>query len=385
MKNFYEIKITGKDTKRFIRTLHRMKIQLYKIKYQDNSVIIWIDRENYQELRKVKTIYKIELVGYHGILKIEYLLKKYSLFISMMSIGLLLILILSKMIFSIEVIHVKKEYRDFIKEELKKEGIELFHFQKSFDKQEQIVKKITTTYRDKIEWLEIERIGTKYIAKVEERKYSNTKNDGEPRDIIAKKDGRILEIEASTGTIIAKKDQYVKKGDILISGQIKNKDILMAEVKAEGKVKALTWYTVNVSLPYHYQEEKKTGEKRKVLNIQILSKKWNIFGSKKEYNKETSPIFEIKNQLIPISISLCEEEKINKIEKVYTRDLALIEASRIAREKLEQKLGDDIEILYEKSLKITEENSKIDIEIFFTLKEDITAYQEIPEVVEEES
>jgi len=46
-----------------------------------------------------------------------------------------------------------------------------------------------------------------------------------------------------------------------------------------------------------------------------LSKKWNIFGSKKEYNKETSPIFEIKNQLIPISISLCEEEKINKIEK----------------------------------------------------------------------
>jgi len=220
---------------------------------------------------------------------------------------------------------------------------------------------------------------------VEERKYSNTKNDGEPRDIIAKKDGRILEIEASTGTVIAKKDQYVKKGDVLISGQIKNKDILMAEVKAEGKVKALTWYTVNVSLPYHYQEEKKTGEKRKVLNIQILSKKWNIFGSKKEYNKETSPIFEIKNQLIPISISLCEEEKINKIEKVYTRDLALIEASRIAREKLEQKLGDDIEILYEKSLKITEENSKIDIEIFFTLKEDITAYQEIPEVVEEES
>ena len=385
MKNFYEIKITGKDTKRFIRTLHRMKIQLYKIKYQDNSVVIWIDRENYQELRKIKTIYKIELVGYHGILKIEYLLKKYSLFISMMGIGLLLILILSKMIFSIEVIHVKKEYRDFIKEELKKEGIELFHFQKSFDKQEQIVKKITTTYRDKIEWLEIERIGTKYIAKVEERKYSNTKNDGEPRDIIAKKNGRILEIEASTGTVIAKKDQYVKKGDVLISGQIKNKDILMAEVKAEGKVKALTWYTVNVSLPYHYQEEKKTGEKRKVLNIQILSKKWNIFGSKKEYNKETSPIFEIKNQLIPISISLCEEEKINKIKKVYTRDLALIEASRIAREKLEQKLGDDIEILYEKSLKITEENSKIDIEIFFTLKEDITAYQEIPEVVEEES
>lgn len=385
MKNFYEIKITGKDTKRFIRTLHRMKIQLYKIEYQDNSVIIWIDRENFSELKKIKTIYKIELINYHGVLKIEYLLKKYSLFILMMGIGILLILLLSKMIFSVEVIHVKKEYRDFIKEELKKEGIDLFHFQKTFDKQEQIVKKITTTYRDKIEWLEIERIGTKYIAKVEERKYSNVKDDETPRDIIAKKDGRILEIEASTGTVIAKKDQYVKKGDVLISGQIKNKDILMAEVKAEGKVKALTWYTVNVSLPYYYQEEKATGEKRKALNIQILSKKWNFSNGKKFSNKKTLPIFEIKNPLIPISISLCEEEKIDKTEKLYTRDLASIEASRIAREKLKQKLGNDIEILYEKSLKITEENSKIDIEIFFTLKEDITAYQEIPEEIEEES
>lgn len=385
MENFYEVRITGKDTKRFIRTLHRMKIQLYKIEYQDNSVVIWIDKENFSELKKIKTIYEIELINYHGILKIEYLLEKYSLFIFMMSIGIIFILILSKLIFSVEVIHVKKEYRDFIKEELKKEGIDLFHFQKSFDKQEQIVKKITVTYRDKIEWLEIERIGTKYIAKVEERKYSNINDDGKPRDIIAKKDGRILEIEASTGTVIAKKDQYVKKGDLLISGQIKNKDLLMAEVKAEGKVKALTWYTVNVSLPYHYQEEQATGEKVKTLNIQILSKKWNLFGNKNFKNKKVSSIFKIKNLLLPISISIDEEEKINKTERLYTRDLAIIEASRIAREKLKQKLGSDIEILYEKSLKITEENSKIDIEIFFTIKEDITSYQDIPENIEEES
>lgn len=385
MENFYEVRITGKDTKRFIRTLHRMKIQLYKIEYQDNSVVIWIDKENFSELKKIKTIYEIELINYHGILKIEYLLEKYSLFIFMMSIGIIFILILSKLIFSVEVIHVKKEYRDFIKEELKKEGIDLFHFQKSFDKQEQIVKKITVTYRDKIEWLEIERIGTKYIAKVEERKYSNINDDGKPRDIIAKKDGRILEIEASTGTVIAKKEQYVKKGDLLISGQIKNKDLLMAEVKAEGKVKALTWYTVNVSLPYHYQEEQATGEKVKALNIQILSKKWNLFGNKNFKNKKVSSIFKIKNLLLPISISIDEEEKINKTERLYTRDLAIIEASRIAREKLKQKLGSDIEILYEKSLKITEENSKIDIEIFFTIKEDITSYQDIPENIEEES
>ena len=90
-------------------------------------------------------------------------------------------------------------------------------------------------------------------------------------------------------------------------------------------------------------------------------------------------MFQIKNSLLPLSISWNEEEEVVRREKVYTKDLALFEASSLAREKLQNMLGNDIEILYEKSLKITEENSKIDIVVFFTVKEDITAYQKTPE------
>ena len=90
-------------------------------------------------------------------------------------------------------------------------------------------------------------------------------------------------------------------------------------------------------------------------------------------------MFQIKNYLLPLSISWNEEEEVVRREKVYTKDLALLEASSLAREKLQNMLGNDIEILYEKSLKITEENSKIDIVVFLTVKEDITAYQKTPE------
>lgn len=375
MHNFYEIKIVGKDIKRFIRSLYRKNIQLHKIEWGESSVILLVDREGLQKIKEIKTVYQIDIVGYYGIFKLEYYFRKYFLFLCNLVIGVFLILFLSHLIFDVQVVHVKEEMRSFIAEELAKEGIRPFHFQKSFDEQEKIVKKIVFNYRDKIEWLEIERVGTKYIAKVEERKYSPLDKETEPRDIIAKKDGRILQLEVAEGTILVAKDQYVKKGDILVSGQIKNKDTVMAKVRSKGKVYATTWYTVQVSLPYHYQEEIKTGRKRKALSIQFLSNRWNLFQFSSYQDSKVTPLFQIKNNLLPFSISWNEEEEIRKTDKVYTRELAILEASSLAREKLKNQLGSDIEILYEKSLKITEEDSKIDIEIFLTVKEDITAYQ----------
>jgi len=379
MNNYYEIKITGKDIHRFIKTLYRMKVQLHKIKWEDSSVVLWVDQEGLKKIKEIKTIYKIEIVRYYGLLKLEYYIQKYYLFLTSMIVGILFILFLSHLIFDVRVIHVKKEIRDLIQEELKKEGIEPLHFQKSFHRQEEIVRKIILNHRDKIEWMEIERVGTKYIVKVEERKYSTEKEEVEARDIIAKKDGRILQIEASDGTILVAKDQYVKKGDILISGQIKNKDTVMARVRSKGRVYASTWYTVNVSLPYHYEEEKKTGNKKKTLSVRLFSKEWNLFQFHSYNQKKVTPLFEIKNSILPLSISWNEEEEVIQSDRVYTKDLALLEASSMAREKLKNMLGDDIEILYEKSLKITEENSKINIVVFFTVKEDITAYQKTPE------
>ena len=379
MYNYYEIKVTGKDIHRFIKNLYRMKIQLYKINWGASSAILWVDLEGFKKIKEIKTIYEIEIIGYHGFFKLEYYLKKYYLFCVSMLLGILLILFLSHLIFDVRVVHVKKEIRTFLKEELRKEGITPLHFQKSFHKQEEIVAKIISNYRDKIEWMEIERVGTKYIVKVEERKYSEEKEEAEPRDIIAKKDGRILQIEAESGTILVAKDQYVKKGDILISGQIKNKDTVMAKVRSNGRVYAQTWYTVNVSLPYHYEEETKTGNKKKSLSVRFFSNQWNLFELHSYKRKKVTPLFQIKNYLLPLSISWNEEEEVVRREKVYTKDLALLEASSLAREKLQNMLGNDIEILYEKSLKITEENSKIDIVVFLTVKEDITAYQKTPE------
>ena len=74
-------------------------------------------------------------------------------------------------------------------------------------------------------------------------------------------------------------------------------------------------------------------------------------------------------------------EEVNIIDKVYTKENAVIAAKELAQQRLKNKLGEDIEILYEKNLKISE-NSKIIVVMFYKVYENITDYEEISPDIE---
>ena len=78
--NQYDIKITGKDLKRFLKNLHNMKIQFYNISYQDKSMIIRVNEQDYKKIIDIKTIYEIEIVKLYGPIRIITFFKNYSLF-----------------------------------------------------------------------------------------------------------------------------------------------------------------------------------------------------------------------------------------------------------------------------------------------------------------
>ena len=282
--NYYDIKITGKDVKRFIRNLYKMHINFYNIKYLNKSVIIQVNHNDYLKIKDIKTIYKIEIVKYYGLARLKCFLHKYKLFLLILSIGFILFLGLTNIIFEVDINTNNNEIKEIISDELKKYGISKYKPVVSFEKKEKIKEMILKDYKDKIEWLEIKRIGTKYEVELEERKQNDTEVDYTPRDIVAKKNGIITKITSTSGEIIGKIDQYVKKGDVLISGSIHKKDDVVASVRAEGKVYAETWYTVTIDLPYHYNEEILTGRSEYVLNIKFLNKSINLFNYKNFVN-----------------------------------------------------------------------------------------------------
>ena len=382
MNSYVTVEITGKDVKRFIKSLYKRNIRFYSLDVTKKEAIATISFQDYLKIKEIKTIYKVRVINYRGFIKLRQLFSIYKIFVLSLLLGIFLLYMLTNTIFEIEVVHDKQEMRTFIEEQLEEYGIKRYKFVKSFKENEKIVNEIISSNKDKIEWLELERIGCKYIARVTVRKVKEEDEVNTPRDIIAKKKGMITSITASKGEVVKKINDYVNIGDVIISGTIKNKDTIKDYVRANGKVFAEVWYHAKVEIPYSYQETTLTGKKKKVFSFRFLNKDIRPFSNFK--TKEDNIIFSLYNPLIPISISLIEEKETNIEDSIYSEEVALIKAQDIAREKLKSNLGKDDVIIYEKYLKNREEDSKIIVDMFFKVNEDITGYMEIIPNIEEE-
>ena len=380
--SIYEVKIEGKDIKRFIRTLYRRRIELINIVYDSNSVLIKLDKNNYDRLLEIKTIYEIKLTKLYGFAKSKFLLNKYKIFLLTLMFGFCFLFFLSNIIFEVEVIHRKEEIRNIIYQELNRYNIKKYKFVIPFSKQEKIVKEILDNNKDKLEWLEIERVGVKYIVRIEERIINKISDDLPKRHVVASKDGIIMDIDASSGEIVKKKNDYVKKGDIIISGNITKGEDIKNKVSATGNVYAEVWYTVDVEMPLIYKEEYKTGISKKVLSFTFINKRYSLFNFFGYKNKKVEENVIIKNNLLPIKVSFDKELELKVIDEVYTYEEAESKAVELARNKLQVKLTNNEKILFEKKLKTTQNNSTILVTVFFKVYENITDYMEIIEEVE---
>ncbi len=367
----YKLQITGYSLRYFLNNLIKNKIQLYYINQTNDRLIIIVNENDFNKIKKMKTTCKVKVLNRFGIEKIKYLVYKYRYLLLFFLIGLFLILTLSNIIFEIEVVHPKKEIRNMIYDDLKKYGIKKYTFTKNYEEKEKIKEKILKKEKNKIEWLEIDKIGTKYIVNVEERKKKITSNDNTPRDIIAKKDGMILKIQANNGEIVKKKYDYVKKGDIIISGTIKNKEDEVNKIKATGVVYGEVWYNVKVEIPIKYHEEIETGREKQVLAFRFLNKDLFFeFNKYKEYNRTDKYL--IRNEILPIGFSIVTKKEKISSDKIYNINNIDKKAIELAEDKFNKK-----NIIFEKVLKKTLNDSTITVEVFLKVKENITAYQKI--------
>ena len=88
------------------------------------------------------------------------------------------------------------------------------------------------------------------------------------------------------------------------------------------------------------------------------------------------------NKILPIGISINKYRKTKEINYSYNLESVDEDALSIAEDRFKTQLGEEDEILTKKVLKKEENESKIIVEVFLKVKEDITAYQEILETEE---
>ncbi|MCI8460608.1 MAG: hypothetical protein HFE81_04355 [Bacilli bacterium] len=151
---------------------------------------------------------------------------------------------------------------------------------------------------------------------------------------------------------------------------------------AIGKVYGEVWYTATVSLPKKMPTKKLTSDKTYGLSIKTLKKEYNFLNKFSTYQKKEYNI--IESEILPINISIAKYIKTKETTKNLTIKTAEEKALEIATKEITKKLTKDEEILSKKVLKKTEINSKIKVEVFFKVKENITAYQDITDLNIEE-
>lgn len=348
------------NIKRFVDKCLKNNINLYDIKYHKDYLVALINEEDLDIIIKLNYYSKITILEYKGTKKILLNIKKHSFDLLMLLVLILSLYIISNFVISIDILHENQKLIDNIKEILMQKNIKTFQYKKTLNELNAISDEILYENRNILDWIAIDRKGMKYIVSFEERILNKDKETYPYCDVIANKDGVIQKIIATSGVTIVEKAMYVRKGDLLISGTIMNNEEVKDETCATGEVYAEVWYKVNITVPLEYEEKEFTDKNRYnfILNGNSLFKKKYEY-----YDKEN--VFTIGPLKLIKEMEYVVTSKKHGIEEAKETGISL------AKQRLLEQLDKKSEIISEKVLKEEVNNSKIELEVFMSVLEDI--------------
>ncbi len=366
------VKVKNIDKYKLIKDLCRYKIYYSYIKSDKNNHYIKIITSDYGKVKKL--FKKNKIVKYYGKDGITIFIKNNFIILICIIWGLFLLNILSHTIFSIEINTNNQEIREIIENELYKSGIKKYSRKKTYEKLDKIKKDIIKNNEDTLEWLEIRNDGTKCIVDLTERVIITKPNKiNSPRHIVSSKDAIIKHITATKGDIVKEINEYVKKGEIIISGSIyKNTDTLIKQLRAEGSAYGEVWYTVKTKIPFKYIEYIRTG---KVINhyyIEIFNTKMTLLGKYDTTSSMNTETLLIDKPYLFFKLFKETKEIYHYKEFNVTKEEAIEEGIKRSDKSINNKLKDNEYIISKKVLNIYSYSSKIELEIFYKVYEDIT-------------
>lgn len=365
MNNFIIIKVENfRD--RFLRKLISSNIYFYDVKYIDkDKLLVKINLEDYKRVKRLGFFSKIKVVKYEGYVGIKKHFKNNLYFYLMAIFCFILMDIITSFIVSVEVIHENSRIRNLVTSELYDSGIKRFSLRKDFDQVEDIKNKILDNNKNTLEWLSITREGMTYTVRVEERIITSIDKEEGFRHIVSTKNALVTKVVSSKGDVLVRSGDYVKKGDILISGNINLYEEVKGNILATGDVYGTVWYTTEINFPFVYEEKVYTGEVRS--NLTINSKV--LFKNKyKDFDKK-----DVKSiSVFGLKFSFYKEHEYKLVSKRYNKIDAENKALEKIKEEFETRLNDKGVVISQKVLKKEENNSTMSMSVFVVTNEHIS-------------
>lgn len=367
-----KIKIEGSNIHNYLKRMMKNKvhmIRLIPVSYREVHVIL--KYSEYQKLLQYRSIYQITILQSFGKLKAKKLLKKNAILLLFMILGLGLIVLFSRVVFCIEVIHQDKEIRQLMIKELGKHDIKKYTLKRSYAELEEIEDQILAENKDRLEWIEIIEYGTKYTVRVEERKLNQEEDVFQYQNIVSKKNAILTQIDAIRGEKVRNIHDYVTAGDVIISGNITLPDNTTVPTMAEGRVYGEVWYQVSVDYPFVYQEANLTGKSKTVYVLQFFNKRFSLFDFEEYKSFQSRDKLLVSSNLLDIRFTREKQYELEVKDEVYTEDIVKVKAIDYIKDKLMKDNSDIVRIEEVKIITSSSDEDSIRFKLFVRAIEDI--------------
>lgn len=371
MKN--KVLVSAKE-EGILKTLISNNIYFSNYTIEDNKVIFII---NYEDLELLSKLANIKVIKYYGLVGIKKFLKKHYILLTSFILSYLIIIILSNVIFKVEIVTNNQVLKDNITYYLNYYGIVKYKFVKSNKYIENVKEKILLENKDTIEWISINREGVKYVVNVTPRVISNRVSIDKPSNIVSKKDALIKYLVVTGGSSVKEVNDVVKKGEVIISGDVVKFDKVVGTTRSKGKVFGEVWYTVNISIPFKHVIYEKTGETINHIYLDIFGHKFTLVGHYITNNSINEVSVLVDKPYLFFKLMKESKELYNYKEVNLNSESAFNEALERADKSISNKLDTNEYIIERKVLKKDVFSSKIDIELFYRVYENIGEEKEI--------
>ncbi|KHD85197.1 sporulation protein YqfD [Heyndrickxia ginsengihumi] len=379
------VKVEGKGIERFINQLTRSNLIIWNVKRQGTmAVTFYIGLNDIHQLRKHVRHFdcRIHFLRGQGAPFLWKRTLKNAGFLLGFFLFFIIITLLSNMIWGVDIKGASPKTEHQIRKELDKLGVRVGNFQFFMDNVETIQHKLTNEVPN-VTWIGVNLQGTTYHFQVVEKNTPKKNKKLAPQHLVANQKAVIEDMYVEQGKPVVKIHQYVKKGQLLVSGIIGN-DKEKYPVAAKGKVYGETWYKSNVELPLKSDFQVYTGNEQRKHEIKIGKFRIPVWGfgkvTYKKYDKaEVEHYIRFLKWTLPIQYVETTFRKKEEVHREYTKQEAINKAKLLGKSDLKTKIPNDAKIKDDYVLQEHVDNGTLKLSIYFQVIENIAKAKRIPQ------
>lgn len=382
-KGYLTVRIEGLNLEKFLNMSVAHGITFRDIRRISMTELeLKVSIRGYLRLKRFvkKTGSKVSITGKDGLPFFFLRLKKRKTMAIGFMVFILLVLVLSSFIWSVEIVGANTVSTEQIRQNLYELGVKPGMLKLKLSVSE--IENNMLIRMSKLSWIKIKLVGTRAEVEVKERTIPDKAiSDQTPCNIVAKRDGIITKIVSAKGDVLVSQGEPVKKGQLLVTGVIERPNIETRYVHSIAEIRGRAWYEGQIAVPLESVSKVRSGSKVERINLVVGS---NVFPIKKanipykNYDKiiKSANIIDTDKFQLPIKIVIEEyHETTDKITK-KTPEEAKAEARDEVEKSIMDKLPPDAKIINKNFNISIKDNVAIAIALIETI-EDLGMEEEI--------